>query len=284
MNFKKIALTVAIFIASSLCQAAEMIAPEFEQIDAIAWDLHDVVFKHDKRGMLTKLREAPWKKLLFHRDGTIWKKNFKIIPAYIKVAITQAPGAGDQYYAVAEELDYAELQEFILEMTTKLNPMQETVDFIKNNPQISHYIASNMGKHALEQVKIKFSDVFEKTFKLEHPTLGEYTATSRCIKPSQSFFDRLVENVPHAQRILFIDDNAKNVSAANKHKSGKIIGIQFTGPETLDIIAERYGLHRYPESSEDASSAQTITASSQVSPHNTTKDLLRFSGQQTGRH
>lgn len=246
MVFKKIAL-ISAMLTLLLAGAATWCQQPRKKICIMAWDLHDVVFKHNKRGMLAKLRNAPWRKLIFNCNGDTWKKNFKIIPAYFKVAVTQAPGAGDQYYVVAENLNYAELQEYILEMTTELHPMQDTVDFIKNNQQIKHYIASNMGKHALEKVMLKFPDVFKGTFGLEHSTLATYSATECCKKPSKEFFDMLVANVPGDQHILFIDDNAKNVKAANAHPSGRITGIQFTGPETLQMIAATYDLQVNPD-------------------------------------
>lgn len=239
MNLKRTAFVAALCASISLCQAAEHSTQEIQTIDAMAWDLHDVVFKHDKEARSLVFKNAPWKKLLYE-DGA-WKKNIKIIPKYAQFVFTKAPG--DQYYAVAEKYEHVALQAFILRITACIKPIPETIALIQRikatNPEFKNYLATNMGKQALAQARANFPDEFS-LFETEHATLGEYTANSYCKKPGEKFFDRLVANIPHAKKILFIDDSAKNITAAVNHPSNKIMGLHFTGPEVLATITQKY--------------------------------------------
>jgi FMN phosphatase YigB (HAD superfamily) len=204
----------------------------------IAWDFHDVLVHKNWWAMLQRIGK------ILNESKNRWQL-VKVIPSILFDAYKIKDNCSS-----AEELIAAFLNKYpvlaphkkeLLMVINQHEPNNESVKILRQLKKEGYrnFLASNIGKTSLKIMQQLFPRIF-KQFDGDYipqteSTLGYQSLIAKpCIEYYQEFRDYLkTKGIDKQTAIIFIDDNIKNIEAANN--SGlNIIGILFTSPEQLN--------------------------------------------------
>ena len=206
-----------------LASLSQEVAPE---TTIIAFDLHNVVFKKQKRKIIMQnirlLTKGAWRYTFSPR---LWYRFYKIR--------RNSDVAEDIFQKIS--VQYPGIMKFrrdFIRMTNHQRPIYSMMDLIKllKEQGYSLYILSNIGKETFEELCIFYPELLEYFD-------GAFTAradNNYLHKPHREFYEgfkEFVEKDGHADKqILFVDDLKKNLVAA---ADCDIAGVHFTSPRRL---------------------------------------------------
>ncbi len=206
-----------------LTSLSEEVTPEST---VIAFDLHNVVFKKQKRKILMQniklLHKGTWRYTFSPR---LWYRFYKIR--------RNSNVAEDIFQKIS--VQYPGLMRFrrdFIRMTNHQRPIHSMMDLIKLLKEQGYtlYILSNIGKET-------FDELCEYYPELQEYFDGAFTAradNNYLHKPHRGFYEGFKEFVSqkgHADKqILFVDDLKRNLVAAAQCG---ISGVHFTSPKRL---------------------------------------------------
>lgn len=208
------------------------------------WDFHDVIVKRD----LKKTIGTVWNSN--HKFKIVRKTNLKLLGKMLGM-IVKSKTSSEELIQLAKKNKNPYLQKLIYKAACVQKPIRGTVALIdilaKNGYR--HYIGSNIAESIFKQISNpkkypQFASLFAN-FNLENPQTVSFNQASpeRTLqKPDVRFFSEFLRknNIDLATtNVIFIDDNIKNVIAAQK---AGMIGIQFISPEQLQNDLQWLGI------------------------------------------
>lgn len=204
---KKTSLRLAFFICAFITHYCSPCSPE---TTVIVFDLNGVVVQPDMQAMISALYHNPHKKhILTH-----------LVPTAIHLAYASWHANNSFEDVIRECKKYNPIiADLLRTLSICQKPITGTIEIIKSLHAQGYElaIASNMGKETLHALQEKYPHIFKYfSFIVTCNTID--ASESRIKKPDTKFFELFQKNYnPDKKSIIFIDDNRKNVQAAQKN-------------------------------------------------------------------
>lgn len=197
----------------------------------ITFDLHEVIFTFDYKKIAKILWNAKHK-------WTIFATIFRLPLVWKLMKMVWQDATDEEFYELFEQ-QRPILLPLIIEMTNsqKVIPGMDTV--IEELAERGHtlHIFSNIGPRRFKQLSIDFPQIMRHFKKAKIVQPGQKPSIK---KPDIQFFrEYLTDYIKPDQKVIFIDDNKKNIEVA---RSLGMTAIPFTSAKKLYTQLKKHGV------------------------------------------
>ncbi|MDP3889184.1 MAG: HAD hydrolase-like protein [bacterium] len=187
----------------------------------ILWDIHGVIMKKDVPLIIKSILffERKWEMIQTLSFGLCWD----LLPVTVNALLKGS--TGESFFVIAQKHDNNALAELVARVANAQDFITGTADIIKelHAHGYTQHIGSNIGTQIFEHFisKPNIKPLFNETyFDFAHSHIVTYDANNpktTIEKPKKIFFETyLHKNMLHANQVIFIDDNRKNVATAQQ--------------------------------------------------------------------
>jgi len=214
-------------------QAKEYQSPFSPRKTIIAFDVHSVIVKFDRKQAF---------KHAFKNGPRLLGGMFNIPMARRVLKMRKQNATPEEVVRFLQERNHPKLAKAISDIANSQKPIDGTVQIIKDLKTHGYelHILSNIGSGLLEQLDKKLPGIFEPHFSKIKTVDCDRTTNIVLKKPHPDFYREYQKECnPRRKRVIFIDDKERNIKGA---ETVGITGILFQNPEQLRKDLERLNI------------------------------------------